>query len=418
MSPQPGGAAATTTDEQARQGNWIGAVVVFGLLGVLGYFSMAALFAVLVILFVVFMHEMGHFLTARMTGMKATEFFLGFGPRIFSFRRGETDFGFKPFLLGAYVKIIGMHSLDEVEPEDEAKTYRQQSYPRRVLVASAGSLMHFGMALIAMVALFAFVGDRIEAEDESWVVKSTPEAFADGSSAPAGSAGIEAGDTVVSVEGDSAIVWEDFAAAVKARPEQMVEVVLLRDGVQQTIEVFLSANPVDGTGRIGLTGGTPVRFETSGWGSVPKAVTSMPDLMWQSLQGVWAIFSDIPELADRIISPPGDDSANDNLATRPLSLVGAVQLGAETNGAFEGLFLFIAFNVFIGVFNLLPVLPLDGGHIAIATYERFREIGKDRRYLVDIARLMPMAYVVVMFLLVFGLGTIYLDIANPLDFSP
>ena len=83
---------------------------------------------------------------------------IGFGPRIFSFRRGETEFGLKPILAGAYVKIIGMHSLDEVDPEDEPRAYRQKSYPRRVLVASAGSLMHFGMAIAALffLSLFGF----------------------------------------------------------------------------------------------------------------------------------------------------------------------------------------------------------------------------------------------------------------------
>ena len=89
----------------------------------------------MVIAFVVFAHELGHFVTARITGMKATEFFLGFGPRLFSFRRGETEFGIRPIIAGAYVKVVGMTNLDEVPPADEPRTYRQQTYPRRLLVA-------------------------------------------------------------------------------------------------------------------------------------------------------------------------------------------------------------------------------------------------------------------------------------------
>ena len=136
------------TADEAKTAGWIGALAVGGLLFLLGTVSVRMVVVVLVIAAVVFMHELGHYITAKWTGMKATEFFLGFGPRIFSFRRGETEFGLKPILAGAYVKIIGMTNLEEVDPEDEPRTYRQQSYPRRVLVASAGSLMHFAMALL------------------------------------------------------------------------------------------------------------------------------------------------------------------------------------------------------------------------------------------------------------------------------
>ena len=96
--------------------------------------------AIIIALFVMItLHEAGHFVTAKLSGMKATEFFLGFGPRILSFRRGETEFGLKPVLIGAYVKIIGMHNLEEVPPEDEGRTYRQKSFGRRLSVAVAGS---------------------------------------------------------------------------------------------------------------------------------------------------------------------------------------------------------------------------------------------------------------------------------------
>ena len=113
----------------------------------LGFVSRAMLVVTLVIVFVVFVHELGHFVAARITGMKATEFFLGFGPRLFSFRRGETEFGVKPILAGAYVKLVGMTNLDEVDVEDEARTYRQQSYPKRLLVASAGSVSYTHLTL-------------------------------------------------------------------------------------------------------------------------------------------------------------------------------------------------------------------------------------------------------------------------------
>ena len=113
----------------------VGGVAIAGSLILLGWVSKAMLAVAMVIAFVVFAHELGHFVTARITGMKATEFFLGFGPRLFSFRRGETEFGIRPIIAGAYVKVVGMTNLDEVPPADEPRTYRQQTYPRRLLVA-------------------------------------------------------------------------------------------------------------------------------------------------------------------------------------------------------------------------------------------------------------------------------------------
>ena len=95
---------------------------------------------ILGIVVMIFLHELGHFVTAKWSGMKVTEFFIGFGPRIWSFQRGETEYGLKVIPAGAYVRIIGMNNLDEVDPADEPRTYRQQSFPKRLLVVCAGSL--------------------------------------------------------------------------------------------------------------------------------------------------------------------------------------------------------------------------------------------------------------------------------------
>ena len=114
------------------------------------------------ILISVFLHEAGHFVTARMTGMKATQFFLGFGPRLWSFHRGETEYGVRALPLGAFVRIIGMNNMDEVPPADEARTYRQKSYPRRMLVISAGSLMHLLIAIVLLFGIYSTRGELVE----------------------------------------------------------------------------------------------------------------------------------------------------------------------------------------------------------------------------------------------------------------
>ena len=146
--------------------------------------------------------------------------------------------------------------------------------------------------------------------------------------------------------------------------------------------------------------------------AIQKTISEFVIMVGQSFKGIWSIFANLGDVADRIFSPPNDPSANENLETRPVSVVGAVQIGASDrlNGS-ERLQLFVAFNVFVGIFNLLPLLPLDGGHIAIATYERLREGRSGQRYMIDTARLMPITYAVVAFLAFFGLGAVYLDLS-------
>lgn len=370
----------------------------------------------MVIAFVVFVHELGHFVAARLTGMKATEFFLGFGPRLFSFRRGETEFGVRPIIAGAYVKVVGMTNLDEVPLVDEPRTYRQQTYPRRLLVASAGSLMHFLMAVIGLFVLFCFMGEPV-IEEGTWEVGTVVDQGIDGERSAAARAGIQPGDRILSVENESTTEWKYLVEAVRNRPGEKVELEILRGDVTFSVETVLDTGP-DGSGLLGIGGRQAILLTKSGLvAAVGKTFSEFSTMTGQSIRGIWVIVANLGEVADRIFSPPNDPTANDNLETRPVSLVGAVQIGASDRlSGSERMQLFVAFNIFIGVFNLLPLLPLDGGHVAIATYERIREGRSGRRHLIDTTRLLPFTYAVVAFLAFFGLGAIYLDLANPLGF--
>ena len=394
----------------------------FGLCGVagalllLGWVSKAMLVVALVIAFVVFAHELGHFIAARITGMKATEFFLGFGPRLFSFRKGETEFGVKPILAGAYVKLVGMTNLDDVEPGDEPRAYRRQSYPKRLLVASAGSLMHFLLATLGLLVLFSLMGEPVVREDR-WEVASVMEQNSDGSITAAASSGIRPGDRIASIDAVATTQWTELVEIVRDRPGKVVQIEVIRDGTTFFVDTALGEDS-EGRGLLGIGGQKSTELIKYGpVSATQKTFTEFASMVGHSLQGIWSIVTNLGEVVDRILSPPNDPNANDNLETRPVSLVGAVQIGAsdQLSGS-ERMQLFVAFNIFIGVFNLLPFLPLDGGHIAIATYERIREGSSGRRHIIDTSRLLPITYAVVAFLAFFGLGAIYLDIANPLGF--
>jgi len=158
-------------------------------LGYVGGWSLIAF--VVAIIVMITLHELGHYLTAKWSGMKVTEYFLGFGPKLWSVRKGETDYGVKLIPAGAYVRIIGMNNLDEVPPEDEPRTYRQQSYPKRVLVASAGSAMHFMLALVCIFTVLTLTGapgGKVFRETNAWQVEKVSEDSA------AQRAGLQPGD--------------------------------------------------------------------------------------------------------------------------------------------------------------------------------------------------------------------------------
>ena len=169
----------------------VGLGVIAALLVALFLWSSWAFVFVIGLLISIFFHELGHFVTARWTGMKATQFFLFMGPKLWSFRRGETEYGLRAYPIGAFVRIIGMNNLDEVEPGDEARAYRNKSYPRRMLVITAGSMMHILIAIVLIFAVYSVNGRRVETGRVG--IGSVSAGY------PANVAGVEPGDIVLSI---------------------------------------------------------------------------------------------------------------------------------------------------------------------------------------------------------------------------
>ena len=403
---------APTPSSVVRRVGGISAVVVLALL-TWGYpFAVAA---AAVLAGVLFMHELGHFVAARAVGMKVTDFFLGFGPRLWSFRRGETTYGLRALPLGAYVRVIGMSSSDVVDPGDEQRAYRVKSYPRRLLVVCAGSLMHLVMALIAYVVLHAALG--APALDENrWQVAEVMSQR-DGVTLPAGTAGIEVGDRIVRVNGVITEDWDAFASQVQARPGEPVLLEIERDGTLLATEVTLAVDPDTGQGLLGVRAAQAVTYATAGVPTATaRAFADLGQAIADSVRGIWSLFVNLGSVIDRIVSPPGDPSANEDLGTRPLGVIGIVDLASDASwGWSERALIFAMVNVFLGVFNMVPVPPFDGGHVAIATYERWRERGGRDRYLSNPRALAPVVAVVVTALALLAVGLLYLDIANPID---
>jgi membrane-associated protease RseP (regulator of RpoE activity) len=464
-----------------------------------------AIIAALVVSIV--LHEAGHFLTAKACGMKATEFFVGFGPRLFSFRKGETEYGLKAIPAGAYVKIIGMSSFEEVDPADEPRTYRAQGTFKRIAAVAAGPAMNLLIAFVLFATVFLVQGKPVD----TWSIKAIEPGSA------AADAGLQEGDQLVSLDGQAIGKFDDFSPLIASKAADQVDMVVIRDGqtltktVQLgwrldadtaaafpstpklrasdviagyrvdggapvtltsyaqlrdvlaqtgptvTLDIVRSRAADDGTtahnhydlpvtrpyslpadGAAGFLGVRPTDPATEPVGPLAAAkesagfmgngVTATLSAFGRILtpSGIANLYSQLGDAANQAPAPAagtagvltpvgGSPSPNDAPALsedRPMSIIGAITIGRSAAGLGWAAFLSVVagVNLALGLLNLIPMLPLDGGHIAIASYEGIRGRIRGRRYTADITKLMPVVYAFLAVLAVIALPTLLLDV--------
>jgi len=424
---------AEPADHRIRLALLAGAVVSFAMIGGLSGLVVVFSFVVMLVL-----HELGHLLVARWSGMQVTEFFIGFGPKLWSLRRGECTYGVKAIPAGAYVRITGMTNLDEVDPAVEHRTYRAQSYPRRLAVALAGSATHFAVALLLLFVLYGLVGTP---DPYRWmvgeVVPGTTAAAID----------VRPGDQILAVEGVEVSDFSVFGAVVRSSPGETVKVVVERDGSRNVVSATIGERlGTDGVAHGFFGVGRERPLVTVGpLAAARDALERFGDLTVMSIDGLTSFFSPdgLARFFTGAISADGSDSGSgdgsgshltghegiveartmdsggavvapdDADDERLLSIYGAARLGGAmlADGWATYLWFLVLVNVFIGVFNLVPLLPLDGGHVAIATYERLRSFG-GRRHTADAAKLVPVTWAVVSLLVLVGMVALYRDIVD------
>lgn len=398
--------------EGEERSNPLGLVILVGLFALLWFGAGHRYFLVVMgLLVMIFLHELGHFLTARWTGMKATQFFLFMGPRIFSFKRGETEYGLRLLPLGAFVRIVGMNNLDPCEPEDEPFAYKNKSYPRRMLVITAGSMMHFIQGLLLFVLLSSVIG---QPDANRWKI-SEISMLATGET-PAVEAGLQPGDTITSVDGVPTTNYRDLQLYLRARPGQPVDLTVANAAGTRQVVANLASLPTQSGETMGFLGVAP-RFERERRSPL-VGVEDFGSAAWQSLAVVPRFLSPstFVNLGRLLFDGSADVSINsEEAANRPVSMIGAVRIAGAPDFDWTVPVTMLAFiNMFVGVFNLLPLLPLDGGHAAIATYERIRS-RKGRRYQMDVAKLLPLTYAVVFVIGFLMITTVLLDIVRPIS---
>jgi membrane-associated protease RseP (regulator of RpoE activity) len=390
------------------------------------------------ILISVALHECGHMWVARATGMKVRRYFVGFGPTLWSTKRpnklGYTEYGVKAIPLGGFCDIAGMTAVDELAPEDERYAMYKQKAWKRVAVLFAGPAMNFVVGLVVIYGIANVWGlpdlnggTNAEIRETSCVASQSSaggELSRCQGQGPAALAGLREGDRVVAVGGKKVTTSDDMVKAVRElRGPQVFEIV--RDGQPQQLTVDVqttqrwakdAAEPTT-VGAIGATLSTyvPPNTQYNALTAVPGTFAFTGDLTVKLAESVAKIPTKMGALVHSLAGGERDPET-------PISVVGASRLGGEAvQHDLWVLFWFLLaqLNFVLGAVNLLPLLPFDGGHIAVATYERVRNLLRKARGLVpagpvNYMKLMPATYIVIAALGVFTVLTVSADLINPI----
>ena len=363
------------------------------------------------LILVILVHEAAHFAVAKAFKIKVTEFFVGFGPRLWSTRRGETEYGVKAIPAGGYVKIAGMNPYEEIAPADLPRTYGAKPRWQRALVIVAGPATHLVLAFLFFALWLGFVG---RPTSTSPLVAAVAPTLDGGVRSPAAVAGIRPGDRIVGVDGIAHPTDSQLVAYTRKHVGEAITLTVERDGrqIRYTVTPVLATVAGRKVGRVGVEL-TWARQRPGVIGSVTGGVHLVGTAIAQTVSNVGKIFG--PEGLGRVVHLIFSNEPRTVKDGGPVSVVGlgrAVGQTASAGNLWDILYIFAIVNVFIGLLNLLPLPPFDGGHLAVLAIEKIR--GRT----VDMRKLAPIAAAVAAFFILFTLSVVYLDIVKPINLSP
>jgi membrane-associated protease RseP (regulator of RpoE activity) len=394
-------------------------------LGIIG-FALALLISVMI-------HEAGHFVMARRYGMKVTEFFLGFGQRLWSFRRGETEFGIKAIPAGGYCRIVGMSVHEKLTEEEKPRAFYIASAPKRLVVLGAGSFLHFVLGFLILFVLLAGVGTTAVTSTVGEVSKcltpsdqTTLKCAASDLPSPALAAGIQAGDKIIAINGQEIKQWSDAVIKIRASANRTILITINRAGNELQVRVTPEAHILNGkrVGQIGVVNKLGNQRQ-----SPLTAFTHSADITRQLLKSSVTSLISLPAKVVPLVRQTFGKEKRD-----PAGLVGVVGV-ARVSGQTASdprlatpekiatfLLIIASLNIFVGVFNLLPLLPLDGGHMAVAIADGIRASwakrrGRERPAPIDVEKLTPITIVVFVLLAALSLLLLAADIFNPVQLN-
>ncbi|CAN2209398.1 COG0750 Predicted membrane-associated Zn-dependent proteases 1 [Candidatus Nanopelagicaceae bacterium] len=375
-------------------------------LGILA-FAIALLLSVMV-------HEFGHYITAKRFDMKVTEFFLGFGKRIWSFTRGETEFGIKAIPAGGYCRIEGMTPRDEMPAGEESRAFFGATTSRKLIVLGAGSFAHFLIGFLLIFSIFFGVGVNALLSD---VTKVAPHSAA-------AAAGFQPGDKITAIDGKEVTNWYTDAKVIAASGGKELTFTVIRDGKEISIAASPTYLPSEKRYMLGVV--TKVGIKREGlMTSITESGRATAVLTRESLKALVALPTKVPQLIRQTF---GNEKRDPNGL---VGVVGAARVSGDAissnklnNTERLGTFLLLiaSLNIFVGLFNLLPLLPLDGGHMAVAIADEIRAFfarlrGKPRPAGIDVNVLTPITMTVFAVLAVLTAILLIADIFNPVSLN-
>ena len=379
------------------------------LLGILAF--------VVALLVSVMIHEFGHYLTARKFGMRVSEFFLGFGTRIWSRQRGETEFGIKAIPAGGYCRIEGMTPDDEMPDGEEGRAFYRASAGKKLIVLGAGSFLHFLLGYLLLFILLSGVGVNQVLPVIDSVVPNSAAAAAD----------FQKGDEIVAINGDRNIKWQSQLDKIRNSQGKELIFTINRGGTEIDIAAApRMTNIDDGTSRYVL--GIINEFGTKRLTPI-ASISDAAELTWTftsaSAKALVQLPTKIPALWGQTF---GGEKRDENGL---VGVVGVARVSGQAASSGElttsermGTFILIvaSLNIFVGLFNLLPILPLDGGHMAVAIADEIRAFfarlrGKARPAAIDVKVLTPITAVVFVVLAALTVLLLIADIFNPISLN-
>jgi membrane-associated protease RseP (regulator of RpoE activity) len=430
------------------------------------YYTLGVVIFVVAILVSIGLHELGHMIPAKRFGARVSQYFIGFGNTVWSRRRGETEYGLKAIPLGGYVKIIGMLPPDRsgrlrqtntgmftqlvadaraaeqelVLESDEDRLFYKLPWWKKVIVMAGGPSVNIAIAFVIFAAVFASYGNINDPVTRPVVTSVSPcvvpyedagrECTASDPVSPAERAGLEVGDEIVAFNGTDVRSWDHLTGLIRDNDDGDATIVVRRDGSQLSLETSTLVTPrptsvTDETLKpVGFLGVMPTRDPRTG--GLGYTVGEMGHMTVDTLEALVDMPAKVWNVAQAIV---GVEERNTEEPV--MSVVGGGRIAGET-ASFEGfpvqekavllLMLIAGFNFFIGMFNFVPLLPLDGGHIAGALYEGLRRrvarlFGRPDPGYVDVARLLPIAYVAASAFLVMGVVLIVGDLVVPIHLT-